>query len=123
MGANGPISVWHSVRNYTPGMKLGKPDEIIPAPSMLEKGSQRPTIVSPNNRAKKRSSSMKKSQVIGRPKKFATSKEEYIGLRRSGLTRGEIAEKYSISIDTLRHHLGAWGIGKKNAELAAMEQS
>jgi len=123
MSANGPIKIWRGVSDYVPGMDLGSPDEIMPAPSMLEKGSMRPTIISPNNRSKQLQGSKKRKHGGGKPKKFTANKDEYIEMRRSGLTRYEIAAKYNITIDRLRHRLKAWGIGKKQAELAAMKQS
>lgn len=120
MSVNSDISVWYmgkGLPDYRPGMDLGKPDKVIAPPSFLEKGPVRPTVIkNPSSERKPR------KHGGGKRKKVKATREEYLQLRNSGMTREQIAAQYGVALDTLKHHLTVWGVGKRVDELAAMKE-
>lgn len=120
MSINSDISVWYmgkGLPDYKLGMKLGEPDAVIPPPSFLEKGPVRPTLI----KDKFNGSKTPRKHGGGKRRKIKATREEYLQLRNSGMSREKIAAQYEVALDTLKHHLTVWGVGKRADELAAME--
>lgn len=115
MNINGPIKIWRGVTNYSSGMELGEPDEILAPPSLIKKGPVRPTMIK-----KSFNGSNNPKAGGGKPRKFKLSRDEYLALRISGQTRDQIVENNGISMSTLHHHLRIWKISKVKDELAEM---
>jgi len=98
----------------TVGVDLGKPIRTYKPESLVQKGCKDIVIISET-----RVKSIAKSAA--KRKRFKVTREEYLKLRISGVSREELAERNGISISTLRNRLNEWNVAKVDQEKAAME--
>jgi hypothetical protein len=117
LSVNGLVTVYQIPPDSqtTVGVDLGEPIRTYKPESLLQKGSIAPVIIS-ETRIKSIATSATKR------KKFKISRDEYLQLRLSGVSRDAVAERNNISISTLRHYLSDWELGKPEQEAAAMKE-
>jgi hypothetical protein len=109
------------VANYKPGMDLGEPDRVYIPESNVQKGSKDPVIVSASSqRVRQMRRAMDSSARKNR--RFKLTKEEYLQLRLTGLSRDAVAEKSNVDISTLKRYLAGWGVGKTEIEAAVLKE-
>lgn len=100
----GKVSIWNltpeQVKNYVPGMKLGRPDRIVVA-SKIEQPVAEQTKEEIRSRQQRSIKSRDKGKTVLTEELFKAGLD-------SGMTEREIATKYGIQHSTLTHYKSLW---------------
>lgn len=112
MSANSSIKVWYMPRGleeYTPGMDLGEPDEVLEPTFFIAPMTPILSSMSTQSERSQRGVENRKPR-----KSKSLTKEVFQQHLSDGMTRLEICEKYGIKQNTLKSYISSWGKADKS---------